>query len=154
MNRAEALIFLLACASCATLVAPGPDLVPVNSTPPGARVVVNGAVVNLTPMLLPIQRGGGDWFHLQLQADGFESREVVIGRVCNGWIFGNILFDGVISVIIDGITGNSMKVPAAEVVDEDLARPSTRPSTRPAPQIRRRPPSDPSSQDNYGTTGH
>ena len=135
------------CASCATLVAPGPDMVPVNSTPPGANVIVNGAVVGTTPMLLPVKRGGGTWFLLRLEHEGLEPRDVGIKRTFNGWFVGNVLFGGLIGMCIDAITGNTLKVRSAEVVDEDLTRPSTRPAPPPLPPVQHRP-----AGDGYGDT--
>ena len=119
-------------AGCATLVAPGPDLVSVNSSPPGARVLLNGAPVGTTPMLLPVKRTLRDPV-VRLEADGLPPRDVELRRVTNGWVLGNVLFGGIPGFVVDLLASNGSKLASSERIDEDLTRPTTRPTAESKP---------------------
>jgi hypothetical protein len=57
MSHALATIALAGVLSgCATIVAGGPDTIPINTNPPGAYVYLNGQVVGQTPMVLELGR--------------------------------------------------------------------------------------------------
>lgn len=95
-----------ALAGCATIVSPGPYVVPVNSDPPGAVVEYRGAQVGVTPCQVSMH--GNSEITLSLQ--GHHPRIVDVGSGFNGWIVGNLLFGGFIGVIVDCATDNHVKV--------------------------------------------
>ncbi len=106
MTRLGAILPLLL-ASCASLVAPGPDLVPVKSQPPGATVKVDGADVGKTPCLAVVQRRAPGVITFELE--GYETLVLQRERVFNGWFAGNLFFGGLIGCFIDIAASNNRK---------------------------------------------
>ena len=134
--RAVLLLGALLLCSCATIVAPGPDMVPVSSDPPGASVYVgsNPHPVATTPATLTLARTAGEFaglgrgwaVRLRLEHDGCHPQEVLIDDVPNGWFVGNILFGGIIGLMVDAAASNTTKWPEAplHVVLTSLDRPA------------------------------
>jgi hypothetical protein len=89
---------------CATVVAGGPDTIPINTNPPGAYVYVNGQVVGQTPMVIELdrQRSMAD---IRIYYPGFVPIQISRYKSLNGWVFGNF-FLAIFPVIIDIATGN------------------------------------------------
>lgn len=89
---------------CATIVAGGPDTIPVNTNPPGAYVYVNGQVVGQTPMIVTLdrKRSVGD---IRIYYPGFQPVQITRYKELNGWVFGNI-FLMIWPVVIDFVTGD------------------------------------------------
>lgn len=102
---AALLPFLLA--GCATLFAPGPDSVPVDSEPRGALVKLDGKPVGTTPCVVAVPRSSEGVF--TLEKDGFVTVRVDRDKVCNGLTALNLL-GGYVTLplffAIDILTGN------------------------------------------------
>ena len=90
--------------SCATILAPGPDIVAVNSSPEGARVKLDGQPVGKTPLVVSFDRKGEGVLTFNLS--GYEPMVIDRDKVVNGWVFGNIIFGGIIGLIVDFVTHN------------------------------------------------
>ena len=90
-------------AGCATIVTGGADTVPVHTNPEGAKVYLNGQFIGKTPTSVTIPRKSDAVFRFEL--DGYETKTVDHGKVVNGWIFGNIIFGGIIGLAVDAISG-------------------------------------------------
>lgn len=75
---------------CATLVDAGPDMVPVQSSPEGARVLLDGTPVGVTPCTVAVPRDSEGVFAIELT--GHKPAVLDRDKVLNGWIFGNIVF--------------------------------------------------------------
>jgi hypothetical protein len=115
----------LACAAvlvqgigCASIVAHGPDFVPVSSEPPGAVVRLDGAAVGRTPMVVPIDRSSEGV--LLLEREGYRTAKVDLDKVPNGWFFGNLLWLPVwpvvpIGMLVDVAAGHVGKYPGTPV---------------------------------------
>jgi hypothetical protein len=104
---------LLLLPSCATIVAGGPDMVPVSSKPEGARVLLDGQAVGTTPTTVTFARSCKGVLTFQLA--GYETKTVDIDKQLNGWLFGNILFGGLIGIAVDAISGAAGKYPTTPV---------------------------------------
>jgi hypothetical protein len=100
---------------CATIVHGGPRQVSVASTPPGATVSIydrNNALVetNTTPFVaqLPTKYGyfKGQRYRLVFELPAHAPAEVKLEPSLSGWYFGNIVFGGLIGMlIVDPLTG-------------------------------------------------
>ena len=99
-----AAVCMFSLGGCATIIAGGPDTIPINTNPPGAYVYVDGQVVGQTPMVVTLHRGRslGD---IRIYYPGFQPVQITRYKELNGWVFGNI-FLGLWPVIIDLITGD------------------------------------------------
>lgn len=98
---------LLFAPGCATIVASGPDLVPVSSTPDGATVTLDGIPVGRTPMTVAFERDCDGV--LRLDKPGYQVLTIDRDKVLNGWFLGNVLIGGLIGITIDLCTSNQGK---------------------------------------------
>lgn len=103
-------IFLLGCLftiNCATIIAPGPDKIPINTNPTGAEVLLDGKSAGLTPTTLLAERDSEGL--ITIRKAGYEDVIIDRDKVLNGWLLGNIILGGLIGVTIDLITHNQGK---------------------------------------------
>lgn len=107
---------LLLLPSCATIVSGGPVMVPVNSRPEGARVLLDGQAVGTTPTTVSFSRGCNGLLTFQLT--GYEEKCVDVDKTINPWLFGNILIGGLIGVVVDVVSGAAGKYPTTPVYVE------------------------------------
>ena len=84
MLKITILFALLSTTACATIVAGGPDRIPVASNPPGAAVIVDGVQVGVTPteVTLDRTRGGGN---IRIEMAGFAPVVIQRSKQINGW---------------------------------------------------------------------
>lgn len=131
MARLAAVLSLLATASCASIVSPGPDQVSVQSNPEGAQVKVDGVPAGKTPCTVLIERKQPGVLLLELE--GYGPLTVKRDKVTNGWYFGNIFLGGVVGMIVDMSTGHAWKH-STKPVEVVLRRPEEGPSEIVAPK--------------------
>ena len=93
---------------CATMMAGGPDRLPVSTNPSGATVFVDNAPVGQTPVMVTLDRAKPKAV-IRLEKPGFEPITITREKTMNGWIIGNALFGGVIGMVIDVATNNASK---------------------------------------------
>jgi hypothetical protein len=103
VTRAAAAALALA-TGCATIIAGGPDHVPVNTNPPGAYVYVNGQVVGQTPTVISLDRHDSS-AQIQIYLPGFQPIVLVRDKSLNAWTLLNLLV-GVLPIIVDLVTGD------------------------------------------------
>lgn len=115
MLRLLILVAALMLPSCATIVSSGPDIVPVASTPSGAKVMRKGTHVGTTPCNLVFRRTEHAPLLVTLELDGYHTQTVTFSRSFNGWFFGNIIFGGIVGVFIDLVSGNCMYLTARQI---------------------------------------
>ncbi|MBI3855198.1 MAG: PEGA domain-containing protein [Planctomycetes bacterium] len=127
---------------CTTLFAPGPDMVPVYSTPPGAVVTLDKLEVGRTPCIVAVPRSSEGIFTIQLA--GYEPVTVDRDKVCNGLTALNLLGGWVTMPLffaIDGFAGNIGKYSTKPIQLElkPVKRPPPpplMPTDLPTPEIR------------------
>ncbi len=90
---------------CATIMNGDMVNVPVYTTPSGATVLINGATYT-SPTTVMVPRGKGD-FNLHIEKEGYESVDIMLTQSLDGWLWGNVLFGGVIGIAVDFITGDA-----------------------------------------------
>jgi hypothetical protein len=104
-----------AVSGCATIVHSGPRNIPIASTPAGAKVSIydrsNSLVMtNTTPFVAPLNTKFGYFrsqnYRLVFEMPGYNRAEINLDSTVSGWYFGNLLFGGVIGMlIVDPLTG-------------------------------------------------
>jgi hypothetical protein len=114
---------------CATIVHGGPRTLPVASSPPGASVSIydrSGKEVSkqTTPFIatLPSKHRffKGQSYRLVFEMPGYQKSEVQVRPTVSGWYWGNLLFGGVLGMlIIDPATGAMYNL-APNRVDQTL----------------------------------
>lgn len=102
---------------CATIMNEDMVSIPVYTTPPGARVTINGMDYT-SPATVTAPRGKGD-YKLHVSKDGFEPVDVLLVESADAWLWGNILFGGLIGLAVDFISGDAHDF-EPEVVSLDL----------------------------------
>jgi len=115
---------------CSSIVSESKYPVLISSNPSQANFILqNRAGVTVhsgrTPTTVTLNASSGffkgETYHLVLNKDGFDEKTIEIQSAVDGWYFGNILFGGIIGLlIIDPITGAMFKLP--EKADAQLAK--------------------------------
>ncbi len=94
--------------ACATMVAGGPDRVSVASNPAGATVFVDSKPVGRTPLTVELDRAHSQG-EFRLELTGFRPALIRRNKEVNGWVWGNLLFGGLIGIIVDVTSGNASR---------------------------------------------
>jgi len=99
--------------SCATIVSGTTQKVSFNSTPANASIFINEVEVGKTPFQTKLERNKDH--NVVIKLEGFKPYETKLTRKFNAWYLGNIIFGGLIGVIIDPITGAIYQLSPSEV---------------------------------------
>lgn len=107
------------CAACATIMHGTRQSVGITSSPVSATVYDNGQVVGKTPLVAELSR---DTDHrIRIELEGYTPYEMILTRHVSGWILGNILFGGLIGIIIDAADGAIYNL-KPEAISANLAK--------------------------------
>jgi hypothetical protein len=98
-------LLIFAVSGCATIMAGGPDHVPVATNPPGATVFVDNVPVGQTPMMVTLDRAHNTGV-IRLEAPGFMPVTLVRAKGINGWFWANLCIGGLIGIVVDLVTGD------------------------------------------------
>lgn len=90
---------------CATIMAGGPDRIPISTNPPGATVFVDNVPVGTTPTVVTLNRETSSGM-IRIEMAGFAPITVVRGKSINGWFWANLCLGGVIGIVVDIVTGD------------------------------------------------
>ena len=94
----------------------------VTSEPSGATVEVDGSEIGETPVTRSLDRGSQHT--VEISMDGYESEQISIRKSTSGWVWGNIVFGGLIGLAVDASTGGMYKLTPTQVqqtLDEETA---------------------------------
>lgn len=94
---------VLGLAACATIIHGTRQSVGITSTPSAATVYDNGQLLGKTPMVAELSRKSDH--RIRIELDGFAPYEIVLTRHVSGWLFGNLIFGGLIGIIVDAADG-------------------------------------------------
>ena len=94
--------------ACATLMQGTKQGVAVSSSPTGARVMVDGQQFGMTPVVAELTRK--DNHIVRIEMDGYQPFEQAMARSVSGWVWGNIVFGGLIGLAVDAISGGMYKL--------------------------------------------
>lgn len=121
-----AILFLLVSAGCATIVSHSNWPISISSDPEQADVSITDVKKNKkllegkTPMTVTLSSYGGYFagkaYMIEVSKDGFETKTAEIKSELNPWFLGNIIFGGLIGIlIVDPLTGAMWKLDPKEV---------------------------------------
>jgi len=112
---------------CASIINGRYQEVPIASDPPDARIVIDGEVRGVTPMVTELRRN--EAHIVSLEHDGYRPAAVSLSSHSTGWIWGNLAFlhplFWLIGAGVDMKTGSYKRVEPGQVsvklepVDED-----------------------------------
>jgi uncharacterized protein YceK len=104
MKHARTALILLVVSSvvlwgCATIMHGSSQKIGISSTPSGAKVTVDGKDNGVTPAFASLKRG--DEHVVKIELEGYEKAELTITKTSSGWVWGNIIFGGLIGLVVD-----------------------------------------------------
>jgi hypothetical protein len=106
-------------AACATIMNEDMVSVPVYTTPSSAKLVINGMEYT-SPATIQAPRGKGD-FKLHIEKEGYKPVDILLRQSCDAWLWGDIIFGGLIGLAVDFITGDAYDFDP-EVVSQELQK--------------------------------
>jgi len=119
------LIVPLIFTGCASILDGGNKSVHLNSNPAGAKVTISNddgkvVFVQTTPAIVNLARSSGYFrgedYRLIFEAPGYSPYETRITSQIDGWYFGNVLFGGLIGMlIVDPLTGDMYTLSPREI---------------------------------------
>jgi len=99
-----AIIGVIALSACSTVLNTTTQEVELKTTPPNAKIIVDGKKFGMSPQVVNIDRGGNHVVKFEL--DGFETYETQLTRKISFWFWGNALNGFIPGMIIDMFTGS------------------------------------------------
>ena len=105
--------FIAAIAGCATIMQGTTQSVGISSTPTNATVTINNVEKGKTPIVVDLKRK--DHHIVKIEMSGYLPYEATFTRSASGWVFGNIVFGGLIGLAVDAISGGVFKFTPIEI---------------------------------------
>jgi len=73
------------------------------SSPTNAKVLVDGLPMGNTPVVAKLSRK--DNHIVKMNLDGYQPFEATLTRGTSGWVWGNVVFGGLIGLAVDAMSG-------------------------------------------------
>ncbi len=108
----------LAVSGCATIIHGSSQSIAIQSNPSGATVSVNGMRSAQTPATLSLDRKIPH--SLEITLEGYRPFQMQLQRGTSGWVWGNLVFGGLIGLVVDASSGALYKL-TPEQVNAQLA---------------------------------
>ena len=115
------LVILVTSSCCSIMLSPKQE-VGIASNPSGAKVIVDGQDIGKTPLTTSLKRSNNH--NVKVELDGFMPYELHLTKKTSGWVFGNIIFGGIIGLVVDLATG-SLYVLTHEQIQANLIKSDT-----------------------------
>jgi uncharacterized protein YceK len=113
------LCIVLLATGCATIILSSTQQVGISSSPTGASVTIDDEPKGETPIIAKLSRK--DNHVIKIEMEGYEPFEIKTTRSTSGWVWGNIVFGGLIGLAVDAITGG-MYVIKPEQIETELKK--------------------------------
>ena len=94
MRFATLVLVAFMASGCGTIINGSNQDVAFNSSPTGARVTVDGLQMGTTPTVIGLSRK--DSHTVEFSLDGYENQSMIINRSVSGWVWGNLVFGGLV----------------------------------------------------------
>ena len=98
---------------CATMMHGTSQGVGIQSTPTGAMVTIDNKDFGSTPVVANLARKSNHVVSITME--GYQPFEANITRSTSGWVWGNIVFGGLIGLAVDAISGGLYKLTPEQV---------------------------------------
>ena len=120
---------IITLSGCASIVSKSLYPISINSTPSGAKITITDKkakeiYTGTTPANVQLNSGAGYFlkssYSVKFEMDGYDTKTVPVEFKMDGWYWGNILFGGLIGIlIVDPATGAMFKLDT-EFVNENM----------------------------------
>jgi hypothetical protein len=101
---------------CASIMHGGTQSVGISSVPTDAQVTVNGVDLGHTPVIAELSRKEQHFVTIRL--DGYMPYETTLTKTVSGWVWGNIVFGGLIGLAVDAISGGLYNLTPDQIAAE------------------------------------
>jgi len=105
-------VILITILSCASIINGTKQNIRINSDPTGAQVSING-IKYTTPAVVKLKRGSNH--SLTFTKEGYKPVTMKIDKEFNSWVLGNLIFGGIIGIIVDFADGAAYKLSPKQV---------------------------------------
>lgn len=97
---------LLSLSGCATILSGSSETIHFTSSPSGAEVYANGNYICTTPCSADLKKN--DEYSVELVLEGYPKtgRTRLTTSTGGGWIIADVLFSGLIGIVVDAATGS------------------------------------------------
>jgi hypothetical protein len=109
----------IALTACASIMHGTSQDVGISSTPTSASVSIDNSDKGQTPFVAKLSRKDNHVIHIA--ADGYQPADLTLTHSTSGWVWGNLLFGGIIGLAVDAITGGLYKL-TPEQLNATLAK--------------------------------
>jgi hypothetical protein len=124
ISKVGIILLALLMTNCAAIIHGNKQTVDFSSQPSGAKVFIDGKEYGTTPTSVELKRMGrlkGESsekkeYQVKIDLDGYYPYEIKVKRTVDGWFFGNLLFGGLIGIIIDAASGSMYKLTPDQVI--------------------------------------
>jgi len=103
MKRIVMLIVIAALTACASIMHGTSQDIGISSSPTGAKVLIDNQTGSMTPYVAKLSRK--DNHIVKVSMDGYAPAELTLTKSVSGWVWGNIVFGGLIGLAVDAISG-------------------------------------------------
>jgi PEGA domain len=93
---------------CATIMHGSEQEIGFSSTPTNAKVSIDGQPRGQTPVVVKLARK--EKHVVRMELDGYQPFEAALTRGTSGWVWGNIVFGGVIGLAVDAMSGGLYQI--------------------------------------------
>lgn len=113
------LVLALLVTHCGTIIHGTTQEIGISSTPAQADVFIDGQLVGQTPLVETLERKKR--YSISIDVEGYLPYEVVLERKVSAWAFGNIIFGGLIGLVVDAASGGLYRL-SPETIDAEMER--------------------------------
>jgi len=86
----------------------------ISSVPSGAKVIVSGQSFGTTPAFAELSRK--DKHIVSISMPGYVNQELTLINTVSGWVWGNIVFGGLVGLAVDAISGGLYRLTPDQVI--------------------------------------
>lgn len=108
-----ALLAPLGALACASIMHGSSQNLSIASQPASATVTVDSQTLGKTPVMAKLKRKRQHTIVVAL--DGYQPFQLTTTRSTSGWVWGNIVFGGLIGLVVDLSSGGAYKINPAQV---------------------------------------
>lgn len=118
------IVSIILVTSCASIIHGPTQTVNFASQPTGAKITIDGKDYGNTPRTVDLRRKGRlkgeistkQSYSVRIELPGYYPYDILIKREMDGWFLGNLLFGGLIGIIIDASNGAMYKLTPDQLI--------------------------------------
>ena len=110
---ATAVVSSVVIAACASIMHGTHEDIGISSTPSSAQVTIDGQITGTTPVVTHLTRKENHIVRIEMP--GYQPYEGTITHSVSGWVWGNIVFGGLIGLAVDAIDGGMYKLEPEQI---------------------------------------